>query len=135
MAKLDLEPKTLDDKIIKDGLCAISALAGDPYSSEHYFVVGGIAAQGYLPTRCRRGTRDIDLAVLIRLNKRDFKIFSREAKTCLDDMGYETSYRKSQSSFCLDFVDEQIVLSRDAQCDFNRSISRNLDRDNNRYQQ
>ena len=103
MTKLDFEPKTLDDKVIRDGLCAISALAGDRFSKGLYFVVGGVATQSYLPTSCRRGTCDIDLAVLMRLNKEDFRRFSRQAREYLQDHGYEVGDRKSQGAFCLEY--------------------------------
>ncbi len=109
MAKCEYTPKTLDDQIIKDGLCAVSELSQDPISRDKFYVVGGMATQTYLPSRCRRGTCDIDLAVLSRLNKEDFRVFSRRAREYLEDNGYTLRDRKSQCAFVLEYFDENGV--------------------------
>ena len=75
MRKLNYLARTIDDDIIKDGLCAVSVLSDDPESRNKYFVVGGVATQSYLPSSCRRPTSDIDLAVLRPLNYAEFKFF------------------------------------------------------------
>ncbi|MBT4135626.1 hypothetical protein HOD75_02895 [archaeon] len=103
MAKIDYDPKTLDDKIIVDGHRAVATLKDNPLSRGMYFVVGGFATQSYLPSSCRRQTCDIDLAVLQRLNKADFRAFSSTAREFLEDNGYEVSDRKTQGAFCLDY--------------------------------
>jgi len=109
MAKCEYEPRTLDDKIVRDGLCAVSALSNDPFARDKFYVVGGMATQTYLPTRCRRGTCDIDLAVLVRLNKEDFRTFTKEARSCLLDNGYGVTDRKSQCAFVLEYSDGEGV--------------------------
>lgn len=106
MKKLDYSPRTLDDKIIKDGSCAVAALSDNPVSRGFYFVVGGIATQSYLPSNCRRPTSDIDLAILKNLSYGDFKSFSKTVYKYLGDNGYEVEHRKAQRAFCIDFRDK-----------------------------
>ena len=103
MGKLNYLARTIDDDIIKDGLCAVSVLSDDPESRNKYFVVGGVATQSYLPSSCRRPTSDIDLAVLRPLNYAEFKFFSKRPKEFLGDLGYNIETRKRQASFHLAF--------------------------------
>jgi len=67
--KFNFRARTLDDSVVRDGLESISVLNG----KEPYFLVGGVATQSYLPTRCRRPTSDIDFALVRPLSKPDFK--------------------------------------------------------------
>ena len=94
MEKLRFEARTLDDNIVKDGLCAVGALEDDSSSRGLSFVVGGVATQSYLPTTCRRPTSDIDLAILRPLNYTDFKKFSEKAVEYLRSKGYTVELKK-----------------------------------------
>ena len=98
MGQLKFEPRTLDSDIVRDGLCAISKLEDSPVSRGLSFVVGGIATQSYLPTSCRRGTSDIDLAVLSSHSYGDFKNFCKIADEYLNDAGYYTQTNKGHNS-------------------------------------
>lgn len=111
MAKLECSPRTLDDRLIKNGSCAVATLEDNPFSRGLYFVVGGIATQSYLPSRCRRPTLDIDLAVLINLSYADFKEFSKTVFEYIRDEGYDVKYRKAHRSFCIDFIDKERNMS------------------------
>jgi len=111
MAKLDYSPKTLDDKIVRDGSCAVGTLSDNSFSKGLYFVVGGIATQSYLPSNCRRPTLDLDLAILANLSYSDFKnSFSKTVCEYLCDKGYEVKTRKARRSFCIDFKDDKSNL-------------------------
>lgn len=103
MAKLDYEPKILDNQIVRDGLCAVSTLSKNPASKGLYFIVGGVATQSYLPSSCRRPTSDIDLAILKPLNFERFKNFSKTVYEYLGDNKYEVENRKAQRAFCIDY--------------------------------
>jgi hypothetical protein len=103
MDKLNYVPRTLDNVLIKDALCAVSTLEDSPQSKGLYFVVGGIAAQSYLPSACRRATSDVDLAILKPLNHEDFKSFSAPAAQFLRDNGYEVETKKGHNSHYLIF--------------------------------
>ena len=92
--KLCLSPKTLDDVVIKDGLEAVTVLNG----KEPYFLVGGIATQSYLPTRCRRPTSDIDFALVRPLSKPDFRQMISPVQEFLHDMGYKSSLKVANAS-------------------------------------
>jgi len=107
MTKLDYSPRTLDDKIIKDGSCAVATLSDNLSSRDLYFVVGGTATQSYLPTKCRRPTSDIDLAILANLSYADFKSFAKPVFEYLKDKRYEVNTRKAQRAFCIDFADNE----------------------------
>ena len=112
--KFSLNPRTLDDAAIKDGLEAVSILN----DTESYFLVGGVASQSYLPTRCRRPTADIDFALVRPLSKPDFRIMISPVQEYLHDMGYNSSpqisdasssyallfWREGGDSLCLEFV-------------------------------
>lgn len=87
--KFNFNARTLDDVIIKDGLEAVSVLN----EKEPYFLVGGVASQSYLPTKCRRSTSDIDFAIVRPLSKPDFKQMIIPVTEHLHDIGYETSPR------------------------------------------
>lgn len=101
--KLGFKARTLDDDVVKDGLCAVSALEDNPSSRGLYFLVGGMATQSYLPISCRRATSDIDLAVLENLGSENFKDFSRTAAQYLQDNGYELKTVKAQNSWHLEY--------------------------------
>ncbi len=101
--KLRIYPRTLDDKLIKDGLEAISLLN----EKEPYFLVGGIAVQSYLPTRCRRPTSDIDFAILRPLNYESFRNMIKQVKEYLQDYGYNTNTEKRSRTFDLDMTDSE----------------------------
>lgn len=101
MGKLTFKARRLDDDIIKDGLCAVSALDNVPQNTGFGYVVGGIATQSYLPTACRRTTSDIDLAVLRPFSNSDFKLFAQPAVQFLGDNGYNTELRKGHSAYMI----------------------------------
>ena len=114
--KFDLKAMTLDGGVVKDGLEAVSILNG----IEPYFLVGGVASQSYLPTKCRRPTFDIDFALVRPLSKPDFRKMIVPVRECLSDRGYETmpktnrsrsfalylskSYDEGEDSLCLEFM-------------------------------
>lgn len=114
--KFDLKAMTLDDGVVKDGLEAVSILNG----IEPYFLVGGVASQSYLPTKCRRPTFDIDFALVRPLSKPDFRKMIVPIRECLSDRGYKTipktnrsrsfalylskSYDEDENSLCLEFM-------------------------------
>lgn len=115
--KFNFMARTLDDDVVKDGLESISVLNG----KEPYFLVGGVASQSYLPTKCRRPTSDIDFALVRPLSKPDFRTMIVPVREYLHDMGYETipkinnrsrsfalylskSYDESEDSLCLEFM-------------------------------
>ncbi len=115
--KFNFRARTLDDDIVKDGIEAIGVLNG----KEPYFLVGGIASQSYLPTKCRRPTSDIDSALVRPLSKPDFRIMIIPVREYLHDMGYDTlprisnrsrsfalyvskSYDEGENSLCLEFM-------------------------------
>lgn len=103
MKKLQNSERTIDDPIIKEGLCAVGTLEDSPDTKGLYFLVGGIGVQSYLPTSCRRPTSDLDIAVLRPLNYEDFKTFSRNIATYLQDKGYSVNTRKGQRYYVLGF--------------------------------
>lgn len=103
MEKLKFEARTLDEDIVKDGLCAVSALEDSPVSRQMAFVVGGVATQSYLPSLYRRPTSDIDLAVMKPLSYAEFKCFSNEAVQCLQDHRYAVRLSKGHNSYGLTF--------------------------------
>lgn len=115
--KFNFMARTLDDDVVKDGLESISVLNG----KEPYFLVGGVASQSYLPTKCRRPTADIDFALVRPLSKPDFRTMIAPVREYLHDIGYETipkinnrsrsfalylskSYDGSEDSLCLEFM-------------------------------
>jgi hypothetical protein len=101
MKKLEVKPRTLDDELVKEGLCAVGALEDNSKSKGLSFVVGGVATQSYLPTVYRRPTTDIDLAVLRPLNYEEFKEFSRPSAEFLKDKGYDVDTKKGHISMQL----------------------------------
>lgn len=96
--KFQFRPLTLDDKLTRDGLEAVGTLTG----TEPYYVVGGIAVQSYLPTRCRRSTSDIDLSVARAMNYADFKGFVRPVEQYLKDHHYDVRERKHSRAYKLE---------------------------------
>lgn len=92
--KFRFNARTLDDTAIKDGLEAVTVLN----KTEPYFLVGGIASQTYLPTRCRRPTSDIDFALVRPLSKPDFRKMISPVQEYLHNMGYDSSLRISNAS-------------------------------------
>src|SRR3989344_662762 len=105
MKKLKFEARTLDDSMVRDGLCAVAALEDAPMSKQMAFLVGGIATQSYLPSSQRRPTSDIDLAVMRPLSYSEFKEFSKEAVSYLEDCHYITHSNKGHNSYNLTFFD------------------------------
>lgn len=101
--KLKVEPLTIDDNLTKDGLEAIGILTG----KEPYYVVGGVATQSYLPTRCRRPTSDIDLSIVKPLVYEDFKSLSKPIEEYLLDNGYQVQTSKHQRAFNLEVEDKE----------------------------
>lgn len=99
MRKAYFEPKTLGDVEMKDGVTAVSYLSENPSSRDSYFVVGGVATQSCLPEPYRRGTSDIDLALIVPLGFKEFKEFSKPSVDYLASKGYEVDLRKGQSSY------------------------------------
>ncbi len=102
--KFRFNARTLDDAIVKDGLEAVSVLNG----KEPYFLVGGIATQSYLPTRCRRPTSDVDFALVRPLSKPEFRDMVAPVAEYLHDKGYDVSthVNNRSRSFALDISKE-----------------------------
>ena len=90
MGKLKFEARTLDEDIVRDGLCALAALDNSSVSRQMAFLVGGIATQSYLPSSCRRPTSDMDLAVRRSLTYSEFRNFAKEAATWKEVHGLKT---------------------------------------------
>lgn len=128
MGKLKSLARTIDDDIVKDGLCAVGTMEGVDATKGQYMVVGGIAVQSYLPSMCRRNTSDIDLCIRRPLNYEDFKTFSQSVRTWLEDYGYDISTRKYNSHFSLqaEKEDDDIVIefSRRNQKSYDRASQR-----------
>lgn len=101
--KFEIKPLTLDDTLTRDGLESISTLT----SREPYYVVGGIAAQSYLPTSCRRPTSDIDLSIVRPLNYEDFKGIVKPVVEYLLDNHYSVQTKKHSRSFDLDVENKE----------------------------
>jgi hypothetical protein len=102
--KFMYRPLTLDDKIIKDGLEAIGIMTG----KEPYYIVGGIATQSYLPTKCRRPTSDIDLSIVKPLNYADFKKLVKPVEEYLQDNKYAINRRKHSKAFKLEVQHKEL---------------------------
>jgi len=92
--KFRFNARTLDDNVVKDGLESVNVLNG----REPYFLVGGVATQGYLPTRCRRPTSDMDFALVRPLSKPDFREMVEPVRMYLHDMGYDTTAKTNNRS-------------------------------------
>lgn len=118
------EPRTLDNPVIQDGLCAVASMQDAPLSKDLYFVVGGMATQSYLPAKLRRGTCDIDLAVLRPLNREGFEDFSNPAQIYLKDNGYNVETKKGHNAFHLIYGKGDIS----AVIEFARRNEANMDR-------
>lgn len=99
MKKLNFEAKTLEDRLIIDGLCAISALEERPFSKDTCFLVGGFATQSYLPSQYRRGTSDIDLAIIKPLLHSEFKEYAAPTIEVLRAKSYEVITKKGQNAY------------------------------------
>jgi hypothetical protein len=109
--KFSFNARTLDDPAVRDGLEAVSTLN----EIEPYFLVGGIASQSYLPTKCRRPTSDIDFALVRPLSKPDFREMVSPVEEYLGDIGYNTRLHinNRSRSFALSFSnqdDERLCL-------------------------
>lgn len=123
------EPRTIDDSVMQDGLCAVASLQDSSLSKDLYFVVGGAATQSYLPGILRRGTCDIDLAVLNPLNRERFEGFSRCAREYLMDKGYHIDTKKGHNAFHLiygkgDNISAVIEFARRNEANMERISSR-----------
>ena len=94
LRKLDFVPRTLDDHIVRDGLEAVSLL-------DKQYLVGGIATQSYIPTKCRRRTSDIDYSVVRPLSHEDFKSMIGIVRENLHDKGYTTDTKKYSRAYAL----------------------------------
>ncbi len=101
--KLKFEPLMLDDIIVKDGIEAVGTLCG----REPYYLVGGMAAQSYLPTRCRRPTSDLDFSIVRPLNYADFKALAKPVKELLSDKGYDVTEKKHSRAFKLEVLNHR----------------------------
>jgi len=106
MGKLNIRPRTLDEEIVKDGLSAVSTIFSDSTLKYESFVVGGVATQSYLPSRCRRPTSDIDLAVLRPLSYSEFRVVSRPVWEWLSDKHYNVELDKGHNSYQIVYSDE-----------------------------
>jgi len=101
MRKVEYNRHLIDDEIMKEGLCAASALEDRQISRAMSYVVGGVAVQSYSPTSCRRPTVDIDLSVLRPLRRPEFAEFSGAAMEFLRDSGYDVEMKKGHNSYQL----------------------------------
>lgn len=131
MNKQDYVPRTLDSRIVKDGLRAVSLLNRLSQNGGVYIVVGGMAVQGYLPSSYRRPTSDIDISVLRPLNYEDFKLFSKDMREYLQDNNYLTETKKKNNSFCINIIpknDHPIVI------EFSRRNSRKFEIERSRLE-
>mgnify|MGYP000173802929 CR=1 FL=1 len=100
MKKLRFPAKTLENKLIKDGLCAISQIDNNPFNKESYYAVGGIAVQSYIPPSHRRGTSDIDLCVVKPLNRKEAEKYAKPCIEYLLDNHYDIE-KSEQSDYYL----------------------------------
>jgi len=126
MDKLKFEARTLDDGMVRDGLCAVAALEDAPISKQQVFLVGGIATQSYLQSPQRRPTSDIDLAVMRPLSYAEFKEFSKEAAAYLQDRRYVVHLSKGHNSYGLTFFDTSTLQA--AVIEFARRNPQNFER-------
>jgi hypothetical protein len=101
--KLVIQPKTLDEKIVKDGLEAVGLLN----DKVPYYLVGGVAIQSYLPSSCRRPTSDIDFSVVKSLNYADFKELIKPVFEYLKDHKYEVGTEKRSRAYALDILNSE----------------------------
>lgn len=106
MRKLESLYRTMDDILVKDSLVAVSQLDKGEYSRGLYMVVGGIAAQSYLPTSCRRPTADLDMSIGRPLTHEEFKKFASPVMESLQDCGYACSTKKERRCYCV-FVEQK----------------------------
>ncbi|MBI4116826.1 hypothetical protein HY449_03725 [Candidatus Pacearchaeota archaeon] len=95
--KFMFQPRTFDEKTVKDSLEAVSILNG----KEPYYLVGGMATQGYLPSSCRRPTSDLDFSIARPLTYADFKQMAKPLDEFLRDSGYDTLFVKGSRAFGL----------------------------------
>lgn len=128
--KLNFKSRTLDEEIVRDGLCAVSKLSENSIPT---YIVGGVATQTYLPTTCRRGTSDIDLAVLGSLNYADFRSMASPVLQWLGDHKYSFETKKGHNSYQIVYSDQEgnasvIEFARKSQNNFN-SASKRLERE------
>lgn len=101
MKKLSFLSRTLESDLVKDGLCAISAIDNCPQSKGLISVAGGMAVQSYLPEEYRRATGDIDLLVSRPLNYEEFKQFSNPVSEYLQDNKYQVDTLKMEGAYGL----------------------------------
>ena len=105
--------RTVDDRIIKEGLCALATLKDFPDKRDSYAVMGGMATQSYLPTFCRRPTIDIDVLLGVPLGRSEFNDFVGSIRDYLQDNGYGVERFRKSMSFKLEATspeDETILL-------------------------
>lgn len=101
MKKLSYLAKTIDDEIVKDGLCAISTLESVLQTKNLISVVGGIAVQSYLHKDYRRPTSDIDVLVGKSLNNKDFRDFVKPVRDYLEEKNYELHNGETSGAYKL----------------------------------
>lgn len=94
MEKLNFKPRTLDDAIVREGLCALTSLEDHESTRGKSYVVGGIAAQSYLPSKHRRPTSDIDISVVCPMDYPDFRDFVSPIQDYFNGKGYQTVLKK-----------------------------------------
>ncbi|MEM4181829.1 MAG: hypothetical protein QXX68_01600 [Candidatus Pacearchaeota archaeon] len=107
MGKIEYKPRRIDDLLIVEGLCGIAQLDKEPSTRNTWFVVGGIATQSYLPSRCRRPTSDIDLALLTPLSYSDFKKYSKPVREYLGDKGFNVEEKKGHNAYMIIYTQEE----------------------------
>src|SRR3989338_6018327 len=124
--KAEYTIRTLDDKIMKDGLEAVSTLDTFGQTRGSYLVVGGVAAQSYLPTSCRRATSDIDLVVAKPLaRKREFLDYAKPTLEWLQDNNFsvETNEKRRTWNITTTSPEDETIL-----IEFTRSNQKYFDR-------
>lgn len=104
MAKLEFLARGINDKIVKDSLCAAAEIDNFPKGKDLYFLVGGIATQTYVPDDLRRDTCDVDFATLKPFSHTEFRDFAAPAIEYLRDHGYSVETKKGHQVYQL-YVD------------------------------
>ncbi len=117
--KFLITPKTLEDRMVRDGLEAVALL------TDHvpYCIAGGMATQSYLPREYRRPTSDIDLSLGFAINYNTFKTIFSDVLNNLTSKGYNVDTSKKSTTYDLDIVgpDGTIVIEASRRSDSNFS--------------
>ncbi len=130
MGKLDYKARTIGSPIVRDSLCAISALEDVSTSRDKAFLVGGMATQSYLPSATHRPTSDVDLATMEPLTYAGFKDFAKPAMEYLQDQGYTVTPKKGRSAFLLSVANDEGAIA----IEFARRNATNMGRIEDRLQ-